>query len=283
MSLLCFNTTGAPITMLVTGVVIPLSPSPANRGPAVNVTSEMRPNLTVDPARGKTGGLTGANFVTISGQAGLAFEWTQDVEYLTTGLTVNGGTAGVPSAHASTHKSIGGDPLVVQTITTQHSEEHKLATAGTAYHAAYTAGAPISDAVGPWTMPFPRRTVQVVLAGGGANPVVVTVAGTAPDGTVVSDAISCAGVGTYEGTKAFDTITSVSSNVDPLANTTLNTGKGFGTVVPFVALQALGVSGVLEAAASNHAASGTVVPTTSPDGTKSFAVRYTATHVHTLI
>jgi hypothetical protein len=97
MALLVFNITASPITITVTtpNVVVPASASAPSRGRAVNVTSECRPNLTVDPANGKTGGLTGANFTTLAGLVGLEFEWTSDPEYLTTGLTVSGPTPGV--------------------------------------------------------------------------------------------------------------------------------------------------------------------------------------------
>lgn len=90
MSLFVFNTTGAPITMAVTAVVVPASSSPGERGPAVNVTSEMRANLTADPVRGKTGGLSAANYATIAAQTDLEFEWSGTAEYLTPGLPVTG-------------------------------------------------------------------------------------------------------------------------------------------------------------------------------------------------
>lgn len=97
MPLFAYNLTGTAVTMARGNprAVLPASPSPPGRGPAVNVTSELRPNKTVDPANGKTGGLTAAYFADIQAQvtAGtIAVEWTADAEYLTTGLTVGGPT-----------------------------------------------------------------------------------------------------------------------------------------------------------------------------------------------
>lgn len=89
MPLVAYNLTGAPV-VLITGKssppTLPASTSPPSRGPAFNITSEFRPNLTVDPANGITGGLGVADFAALKVQvdAGtVAIEWTADPEYLT--------------------------------------------------------------------------------------------------------------------------------------------------------------------------------------------------------
>jgi len=323
MPLLAFNLTAAPVvlTVAVPPTTLPISANPPERGPAVNVTTELRPSVAVDAGHGVAGGLSGANYVTLQAQVtagSVAYEWTETPEYATTGLTVPGGAvpgphaathipgagdalatgstgstfcigndgrlsdARAPLAHAATHKTAGSpaDMLTVAAASTSYVEEHTLEAPGTNYHAAYAGGAAINDAIGPWTMPFPRRTVQIDAAG--VTAVSVTVTGTAPDGSIVTDIIACAGIAIYQGVKAFEAITSVTSDVDPVTNITLQTGNGFGTVAPFAALQVLSADGVVEAAASNNPASGTVVPTSVPNGATIFSVRYTRSHAHNI-
>jgi hypothetical protein len=91
MSFLVFNITGAPITIAGTTTIVPASPNPPSLSKPYDVTSELRPNLTVDPVNGHVGGLSAANYSTISAQS-LIFKWTDNSEYLTPGLLV-GGTA----------------------------------------------------------------------------------------------------------------------------------------------------------------------------------------------
>jgi hypothetical protein len=113
MPLLAFNITGAPATLAAGNPArtLPASASPPGRGKPVDVTSELRPNLTVDPANGKAGGLTGANVTAIQEQAAsIVLEWTSDPEYLTDALVVSGPTAGL---HAPTHNAGGGDVLAI--------------------------------------------------------------------------------------------------------------------------------------------------------------------------
>ena len=105
MPLFAFNLTTSPLTLSAGNPAPTLEASTVvgQRGPVYNVTSELRPNLTVDPAHGKSGGLTGANYVTLQAQVtagSVAFEWSGDPEYLTTGLTVSGPAA---APHAASH------------------------------------------------------------------------------------------------------------------------------------------------------------------------------------
>src|SRR3990172_3642792 len=79
MALLCYNLTGAPV-VLVAGnppPVIPASSAPPSRGPAFNVTSELR-------------GLTGPQYAALEAQRSgtLVYEWTNDPEYDVGVLTI---------------------------------------------------------------------------------------------------------------------------------------------------------------------------------------------------
>lgn len=120
MPLLVFNLTAAPVVLAAGNPVrtIPLSASPPNRGPAVDVTSELRPSAAVDPAKGVAGGLSAANYIALQAQVGagsLAYEWTSDPEYLTATLETSGPS---PGLHAATHKTAGGtDVLAIANAT----------------------------------------------------------------------------------------------------------------------------------------------------------------------
>ena len=91
MPLFVYNLTGSPVALLAGSPVVtaPASASPPSRGKAFNVTSEIRPDITVDPVNGKASGVLGVGYVALQGQVNagqLWFEWTADPEYLTPGL-----------------------------------------------------------------------------------------------------------------------------------------------------------------------------------------------------
>lgn len=94
MALYVYNLTGSPVALAAGSpiVTVPASAAPPARGRAYNVTAELRPNLTVDPVNGKTGGLAASAYLLLQAQVTdgqLVFEWTADPEYLTPGLTVS--------------------------------------------------------------------------------------------------------------------------------------------------------------------------------------------------
>jgi len=164
-----------------------------------------------------------------------------------------------------------------------------LPAAGTNYIAQYGAGAAIDDAVGPFTRMVPPRTAQVVLGVGGAATVVYTIDGTDPNGDAIQDIITTggAGAGTYQGDLAFTTITRFRSDFNPLGTTDFQTGDGFGLATVCTNIDAVGVDGVLEAPSTADPGSGTVVPTSVPNGARVFVVDYRvqpiiadAGHVH---
>ena len=94
MSLFAYNLTGSPVALAAGSpiVTVPASAAPPARGKAYNVTAEIRPNLTVDPVNGKTGGLAASAYLLLQAQVTngqVVFEWTSEPEYLTPGLTVS--------------------------------------------------------------------------------------------------------------------------------------------------------------------------------------------------
>jgi hypothetical protein len=286
MALRVYNITGAPVVLAAGNPVrtIPLSAAPPARGPAVDVTSELRPNLAVDPANGVAGGLDAAAFILLQAQAAsLVFEWTSDPEY-TTGTLVTAGPA--PGAHAPTHKTAGGtDVLAVGSSNLSKQDVlPALSTPGTNYVAQYAGGAAIADAVGPFVIPgYPYRTAQITLGVGGV-PTVYTIDGTDRFDNVVQDVITAGAAGTFQGAIAWKTITNFASDVDPVGTTDLEVGNGFClSDVVDTGITLLVVDEVPEAAASEDVSSATVVPTTAPDGTKNFVAQFPVAHTHTVV
>ncbi len=155
--------------------------------------------------------------------------------------------------------------------------------AGTTVHAQDAGGGALALVSG-FTNPLPRRTLGITRSNAGPTSVDYTVTITLPDGTSTTDVISAAKNATTYGAIA-GVITGVSTTVDPVSTTDFVTGTGFSIGEAFSASPApvLSVSGVVEAAASSHAASGTIVPTTLPNGTRAFTVlAKTLSHSHAL-
>jgi hypothetical protein len=94
MPLIAYNLTTSNILLTVVSpsVLLPSARHAGQRGPGVNVTSELRPDLaTVDPDQGIVGGLLAADYVTLQVNVGLgntSYVWTGTVDYLTPGLTI---------------------------------------------------------------------------------------------------------------------------------------------------------------------------------------------------
>jgi hypothetical protein len=94
----------------------------------------------------------------------------------------------------------------------------------TNYLAQIAAGSAINS-TGPFTAFSPTRLPQIVLGGGGANPVVYTITGTSIDtGAVITDTVTATGPGTYAASKPFATITRLQSDVNPAGTTDLQAG-----------------------------------------------------------
>ncbi len=96
MPLIAYNVTDAPVELAAgRSPGLPPSAAPPARGEGVNVTSELRPDKTVDSARGLVGGLDAADYAAIKAQIDaetIALEWTADPEYLTASVI-----PGIPS------------------------------------------------------------------------------------------------------------------------------------------------------------------------------------------
>lgn len=155
-----------------------------------------------------------------------------------------------------------------------------LAAPGDNYVARYAAGAAIDDSVGPFAAFYPPRTVQVV-AGALAPPSLeVTIDGTDSEGNALQEVILVPVPGTVQGARAFATVTRVRTNVNPLDTLDVETGNGFGVGGAVASVALVSVNGAVEAPASSHAATGTVVPTTAPNGTRVYAAAVTRQHTH---
>jgi len=142
-------------------------------------------------------------------------------------------------------------------------------------HAQYAAGAPLNSSSGFTAMPDPSRTVQLVVGAGGVA-CDFTVTGTR-FGAAQSEVVAGTGAGTFQSTKAYDSITSLTSNVDPADTVDLQTGSGVGLPEAFDgALVRYSVDGVDTAITGSDAASGTVLiaPGSPPNGARDFAVVY---------
>lgn len=180
----------------------------------------------------------------------------------------------------------------VNQSTTRRYEIDKIPSApGVALLAPIAAGAPLNNN-GPFAVVRPARVVRITLGVGGANPVVYTITGYDVFGDPITQQITATGPGTYEGTKAIDTIQNVSSDVNPGGTTTVATGVGF-SFGPWTGLDSItddvGVDGVLENLDSFDEATATVVPSTAPDGTHVYTIRFACVttpvqdpHTHTL-
>lgn len=101
--------------------------------------------------------------------------------------------------------------------------------------AQYAAGAPLADTTGPFVVATAPRTMRIVLGSGGANPTVFTVTGTDPDGTAITETITAAGAGTYEGARLFQTVTAFASDVNPGGTTDLRcSANGYSPSTRFI-------------------------------------------------
>jgi hypothetical protein len=87
-------------------------------------------------------------------------------------------------------------------------------------YVAQIAGGAAVNSVGPFTTFSPTRLPQIVLGAGGVA-VTYTITGTDLAGAAQTDQIVFAAAGTTKGTKAFGTITALTSNVDPVGTTDL--------------------------------------------------------------
>ena len=129
----------------------------------------------------------------------------------------------------------------------------------------------------------PRNVViNFTDADAGIDAFTVTVTGTAPDGTTVTEAFVFAGGLDQVGSVVFASITSIVLTAlnGAGAGDTLDIGYGskIGLPVPYgstsLSIIKLVVAGTEEAASATDATNNSFTPTTAPDGTKDFEVWY---------
>jgi hypothetical protein len=141
----------------------------------------------------------------------------------------------------------------------------------------------IDDAVAPVTRHHTPRTAMVV-AGVGAVACNITINGINPrTGLADSEVIAVTAAGTFQGAKAWRTITRVRSNVDPVGTIDIRAGAGAYLGEAVTSIDAVGVDEVYEApAGASSAAEGVVLFTTAPNGTRVFTVSFTRGHTHSI-
>jgi hypothetical protein len=240
MALLAYNRTGAPVTLAAGNPArtLPASLAPPAHSEATNVTGELHPDLTVDPALGRAGGLTAANFASLQVQVAagtVLFEWSDSPEYATATLVV----AGVaPGAHAPTHKTAGGtDVLVVGTTSAAVSSDATGISASGASHT-HTSGA--TTFIRHDVFKLPNATGTVIIAaeakgtGGpkvvGTNPNCPRTVQIVTDGTWVATddvVVTVNGVSVRGSSGMYDTITIPANSA---------AGSTFVGVVPFLSI-----------------------------------------------
>jgi hypothetical protein len=168
--------------------------------------------------------------------------------------------------------------IVAATVTVRFRERYASPAPGATIHALVASGAAVSVA-SAFTQMIPATNARISRSGAG-NPTVYTVTGTR-FGVAQTETINSNGASDVEGVKVFDTITAWSSDVDPGVSSTLKTGVIIGlaqvcTAIDFFGVAATAAANAVAEAATLNAAKDGFTPTTAPDGTKVFDIRYKA-------
>lgn len=259
MSLLAYNKTTTAVVLAAGNPArtLPASSSPGVRGPAVNVTSELR-------------GLSGGNYASLEAQrvAGtIDLEWTGDAEYETSGLTTGGPSGSeVRSAHVRVTA-----PLAA-------AADNIVAAIDPVADGALTIAAQPD---------VPRKlTLTIVDADASISAGIATIVSTGPSGESQTEVVSLTGGSAVKTTtKAHGKIASitVSGVVGAAAGDTLSVGVSAALGLPGrktplaagFAVHKANVDQVDEAVGTVDATAGTIVPTTAPNGAKHFDFWYT--------
>jgi hypothetical protein len=296
MPLFAYNLTASPVTMAAgnPAPILPSSSAPPARSKPYDVTSELWPNLTIDPARGKTGGLTGPNYVSIQAQVtagSIALAWTSDPEYVTTGLTV-AGPAPAPHSHTNSLTTATNNVATAtnnaETAVNQNTPGPQMMDLGApdaedddVVHALFAGNNASSDFPGPFTNPDVPRNIKVTFEAGwdGGN---VTVTGLDQFLTPVSEVVVASAGNTVAGTKIFATVTAATKGAVGSSSdgASIGVGKKIGISVDVEqAFGLLAVDGVSEAAVFDDTYSA-VTPTSAPTGAKVFVALIITSHTH---
>jgi len=139
----------------------------------------------------------------------------------------------------------------------------------------------------PTGQPTHPTTLDVVFAAG-FDAGDVTVSGTAPDGTAITEVFATGASATRNGTKVFATLDAVGAFTCDAGGTgsetaTIQSGGDLGLAEPNATVTKLSAGGVNEAftQAAGQITAGSVTPTTAKDGATVYEVWYTAGHTHT--
>lgn len=165
----------------------------------------------------------------------------------------------------------GGHVTTGRKVCTKQIGGAALPASGVNYMAQIAAGAAI-DTTGPFTSRSPMRNVKIVL-GVGAVATVFTLYGTDVNGRAITETVNCTGAGTFQGKYAMKP-TRVTSNVNPGGTTDLQTGDAFCIGEAAASIDTIGLNGTEETPVSVEASSGTVMPTTAPNGTRVYSIAY---------
>jgi len=316
MPLLAYNKTTSPVALAAgsPAVTLPASLVPGARGKAFDVTSELWPNLTVDPAHGRTGGLAASAFTALQVQVAagsVEYAWTHQPEFSLGTLVVTGPA---PGAHATTHKTAGGtDVLAVDSTTAANGATTATNQNATATNQGATAtnqntataqvvdlGAPdladidvihaailATDAGSPYNADaqpdVPRNlTVDFAATWDGGK---ITVTGTDQFDVVVSEDFLVPGglPAQVVGVKVFKTIVALGIAKETVGSNavaaTVGTGNKLG-ITPATAVKGmLTVDGVADAGTWDGTYSA-VTPATAPDGLNEYLAVVKTNHLH---
>lgn len=304
MPLLAYNKTASPITLTQAqpAVILPASAAPPARGKAYDVTAELWPNATVDPANGRTGGLDGAAFTALSAYPNVDFIWTHGTEYLTGALAPAGPSPGPHSHTAASTTAVNGATTTTNqaatatnqnatatnqnatatnqaaTATNQSTVAAQLVNLGApaapdaaGVHAAFAGNDAALAFPGPFTNPdVPRSLVYVFGLGYDGGDLVVT--GTDYLDQVLVENVTAVADSTVYGTAPFKTVTGATKAAVGSNPATVSIGRGqrlgLGAAISgnFGVLTADGITEVGLFSATYN----TVNPTTPPDASTEF-------------
>lgn len=285
MPLLCYNITPVPVPLAASNPPVPTIPPtigpPGSRGPAVNVTSELR-------------GLTPPDYTALEIQrpGTFEYEWTDDPEYSTVPLIVGGP---VPGAHAATHATAAGDPVTVDAglagaLVGDPGHSHSLIS-NWVFHETFVAPeAPgtvlltilenVPGPVAPTAQPGHPRTLQVSFPAGweGGN---VTVDGFNMSGGIISEIFLAAPGATVPGFSNFSTIVGATNSAPGGAGPDAATVETAGTLIvagefdaAVAAFTKLSVDAADEPFAGVDLIRHHFTPTSPPDGSRIYEVWY---------
>lgn len=155
-----------------------------------------------------------------------------------------------------------------------------LQAKGVTVHAQDPGGAALALVAG-FTNPLPRRTLNIARSDAGPDNVDYTCTVKTPDGGSADIVLTVPRNGDATTSIAGEW-TAISTAVDPVSTSDFVTGDGFCLGIIPGATKILSVNGVVEAIVSSDDGSGTIVPTTAPNGAKEFCVQYSSPHDHTI-